>query len=162
MKTNTTFRSRLAPDRQNSPPPSGGSGDVAPTSPAQDDGPAIAITRARLLLVSALIIVGLIGLYFLIPKFGGLKHTWAQLRRGDPLWLAAGGALELLSIAGYATLFRTVFGRGVPRIDWRASVQIPLAGIAAIRLVAAAGAGGVAVTAWALGRAGMSAHVIAC
>jgi uncharacterized protein (TIRG00374 family) len=186
MKTDTTFRSRLAPDRQDSPPPSGGPGDVAPTPPVgetepsdtgtaaaaasavdaappmTDDGPTIAITRARLLLVSALIIVGLIGLYFLIPKFGGLKHTWAQLRRGDPLWLAAGGALELLSIAGYATLFRTVFGRGVPRIDWRASLQIPLAGIAAIRLVAAAGAGGVAVTAWALGRAGMSAHVIAC
>jgi uncharacterized membrane protein YbhN (UPF0104 family) len=42
------------------------------------------------------------------------------------------------------------------------SLEIPLAGIAAIRLVAAAGAGGVAVTAWALGRAGMSAQVIAC
>jgi uncharacterized protein (TIRG00374 family) len=101
-------------------------------------------------------------LYFLIPKLAGLKQTWGQLRRGDPLWLAAGAALELLSIAGYATLFRTVFGRGVPRIDWRVSLQIPLAGIAAIRLVAAAGAGGVAVTAWALGRAGMSAQVIAC
>lgn len=74
----------------------------------------------------------------------------------------AGAALELLSIAGYAALFRTVFGRGVPRIDWRVSLQIPLAGIAAIRLVAAAGAGGVAVTAWALARAGMSAQVIAC
>ena len=48
------------------------------------------------------------------------------------------------------------------RLDWRASIQIPLAGIAAIRLIAAAGAGGVAVTAWALGRAGMEARVIAC
>ena len=42
------------------------------------------------------------------------------------------------------------------------SLEIPLAGIAAIRLVAAAGAGGVAVTAWVLDRAGMSASVIAC
>ncbi len=42
------------------------------------------------------------------------------------------------------------------------SLQIPLAGIAAIRLVAADGAGAVAVTAWAFGRAGMSAEVIAC
>jgi uncharacterized membrane protein YbhN (UPF0104 family) len=42
------------------------------------------------------------------------------------------------------------------------SVEIPLAGIAAIRLVAAAGAGGMAVTAWALRRAGMPAPVIAC
>ena len=69
--------------------------------------------------------------------------------------------LELLSIAGYAMLFRAVFGCGVPRIDWRVSLEIPLAGIAAIRLVAAAGAGGVAVTAWALTRAGMSDEVIA-
>jgi uncharacterized protein (TIRG00374 family) len=50
----------------------------------------------------------------------------------------------------------------MPRIGWRASIEIPLAGIAAIRLLAAAGAGGVAVTAWALGRAGMPARLIAC
>jgi uncharacterized membrane protein YbhN (UPF0104 family) len=59
-------------------------------------------------------------------------------------------------------LFRTVFARGVERLSWRVSVQIPLAGIAAIRLLAAAGAGGVAVTAWALDRAGLEARVIAC
>ena len=54
--------------------------------------------------------------------------------------MAAG--FELLSIAGYAVLFRTVFARGVSRLGWRASIEIPLAGIAAIRLLAAAGAGG--------------------
>jgi uncharacterized membrane protein YbhN (UPF0104 family) len=59
-------------------------------------------------------------------------------------------------------LFRTVFARGFPRLTWRASVEIPLAGIAAIRLLAAAGAGGVAVTVWALRRAGMTPRVIAC
>src|ERR1019366_3477598 len=98
----------------------------------------------------------------LVPKLAGLHQTWGRLRRGDPLWLAVAAGMELLSIAGYAVLFRTVFGRGIPRLDWRASVQIPLAGIAAIRLFAAAGAGGVAGTAWALGRAGMEAHTIAC
>jgi uncharacterized protein (TIRG00374 family) len=78
------------------------------------------------------------------------------------VFLAVGGVLELLSILGYTVLFRSVFGRGMPRIDWRASIEIPLAGIAAIRLLSAAGAGGVAVTAWALSRAGMQAGVIAC
>jgi uncharacterized protein (TIRG00374 family) len=140
----------------------GASAVDAPQLTVSDEGPAVPITRARLLLVSALIVVALVGVYFLIPKIAGLKQTWGQLRRGDPLWLAAGVALELLSIAGYTTLFRAVFGRGVPRIGWRVSLEIPLAGIAAIRLVAAAGAGGVAVTAWALRRAGMSAEVIAC
>ena len=120
------------------------------------------MTRGRLLTMSALIVAGVLGLYFLVPKLAGLRQSWGQLRHGDPLWLAAAVGLELLSIAGYATLFRTVFGRGVSRIDWRVSLEIPLAGIAAIRLLAAAGAGGVAMTAWALGRAGMSAPVIAC
>jgi uncharacterized protein (TIRG00374 family) len=127
-----------------------------------DDGAPVLITRRRVLVAGVLIVVGLVGVYFLIPKLAGLGQTWGRLRRGDPLWLAAGAALELLSIVGYAILFRTVFGRGVLRIDWRVSVEIPLAGIAAIRLVAAAGAGGVAVTVWALRRAGMSAPVIAC
>lgn len=127
-----------------------------------EEGPTVPITRARVLLASVLIVVALVGVYFLIPKLAGLGQAWGQLRRGDPWWLGAAAVLELLSIAGYATLFRAVFGRGVPRIDWRVSLQIPLAGIAAIRLVAAGGAGAVAVTAWALGRAGMSAEVIAC
>ena len=130
--------------------------------PVSEDGLTVPITWVRVLIVSVLIVGALVGVYLLIPKVAGLKQTWGQLRRGDPRWLAVGGLLELLSIAGYATLFRAVFGRGVPRIDWRVSLEIPLAGIAAIRLVAAAGAGGVAVTAWALGRAGMSAEVIAC
>ncbi len=138
-------------------PPAGVPGREVP-----EHGPTIQITRKRVLIATVLIATALVGLYFLIPKLAGLKQTWGQIQHGDPLWLALGGVLELLSIAGYATSFRTVFGRGVTRIDWRVSLQIPLAGIAAIRLVAAAGAGGVAVTAWALARAGMSAEQIAC
>ena len=41
------------------------------------------------------------------------------------------------------------------RIDWRESYQITMAGLAATRLFAAAGAGGIALTAWALRRSGM-------
>ena len=147
-----------APEQERAAPP-----EEEERAAPPDEEPAALLTRKRLLLTLAVLVVALVGVYFLIPKLAGLKQTWGQLSRGDPLWLAAAAALELLSIAGYATLFRAVFGRGVPRIDWRVSLQIPLAGIAAIRLVAAAGgAGAVAVTAWALGRAGMSAEVIAC
>jgi uncharacterized membrane protein YbhN (UPF0104 family) len=110
----------------------------------------------------AFIVAAIGGLYFLVPKLAGLNQTWGQLRHGDVLWLALGAALECFSIAGYVVLFRTVFGRDVPRLDWWASVEIPLAGIAAIRLLAAAGMGGVAVTLWALYRAGMSSRTIAC
>jgi uncharacterized protein (TIRG00374 family) len=120
------------------------------------------ITRRRVIIGSIGIVAAFGGLYFLVPKLAGLNQTWGQLRHGDPALLAFGAVLELLSVAGYAALFRTVFGRGMARIDWRASLQIPLAGIAAIRLLSAAGAGGVAVTVWALRRAGMSATLIAC
>lgn len=118
------------------------------------------LNRRRLIISAVAILVGIGAIYFLLPQLAGLEETWGQLTHGDALWLLAGGALEVASLLCYAALFRAVFGRGVSRIDWRASVDIPLAGIAAIRLVAAAGAGAVAVTVWALRRAGMSARLI--
>jgi uncharacterized protein (TIRG00374 family) len=120
------------------------------------------LSRRQLAIGAVVVVLALVGLYFLLPKVAGLRQTWGQLRHGDPLLLVVGGVLELLSVAGYIVLFRTVFGRGMPRLDWRVSIEIPLAGIAAIRLLSAAGVGGVAVTVWALRRAGMSTAVIAC
>jgi uncharacterized membrane protein YbhN (UPF0104 family) len=114
-------------------------------------------------LLSALLAASALGgLYLLAGSLQGFPHTWAKLRSGDPAWLAAGAALELLSIGGYAALFFSVVGEGAPRIGWLASLEIPLAGIAAIRLLATGGAGGFAVSAWALGRAGMAPRAIGC
>jgi uncharacterized membrane protein YbhN (UPF0104 family) len=141
-------------------PPATQDSDTAVSN--QGDEPTSGLTRRRALVGLAFVAVMVIGLYFLVPKLAGLNHTWGEVSHGDALWLALGAGLELLSIAGYVILFRTVFGRDAPRIDWRASIEIPLAGIAAIRLLAAAGAGGVAVTVWALRAAGMSARTIAC
>ncbi len=120
------------------------------------------VTRRRVIIGLVVVVALLGGFYFLLPKLAGLHQTWGQLKHGNPALLLIGGVLELISIIGYAILFRSVFGRGMPRIDWRASIEIPLAGIAAIRLLSAAGAGGVAVTVWALRRAGMQPAVIAC
>lgn len=142
----------------NAPPPD----EDARAEAASPLGPGMAVTRGKILLGAGFIIAALGGLYFLVPKLAGLNQTWGQLKRGDPLLLAVAAGFEMLSIAGYAVLFRTVFARGMSRLSWRASVEIPLAGIAAIRLLAAAGAGGVAVTVWALRRAGMTSRVIAC
>ena len=126
-----------------------------------DPGPG-APTPRRILLTGLLILLLLGGLYFLVPKLAGLNQTWGRLRRGDPIWLGVAAFAEFLSIGGYALLFRTVFGRGMPRLGWLPSIEIPLAGIAALRLLASAGAGAVAVTAWALERAGMQRRVVAC
>ncbi len=59
-------------------------------------------------------------------------------------------------LTGYATLFRHVFGPAAPQIGWAASWRISLAGVTATRLLAAGGAGGIALTGWALHRAGMA------
>jgi uncharacterized protein (TIRG00374 family) len=59
-------------------------------------------------------------------------------------------------------LFRAVFVRGKSRIGWRESYQITMAGLAATRLFAAAGAGGIALTAWAVRRSGMEGRIVAC
>lgn len=48
------------------------------------------------------------------------------------------------------------------RIGWRESYQITMAGLAATRLFATAGAGGIALTAWALRRSGMEPRLVAC
>jgi uncharacterized protein (TIRG00374 family) len=124
--------------------------------------PAGPISRKKVIWGTIFTLVSLVGLYLLIPKLAGFKRTWGQLKHGDPVLLALAMAFELVSIGGYALLFHTVFSRGNDRIDWRVSLEIPLAGIAAIRLLAAAGAGGVALTVWALLRARMDAGVIAC
>ena len=120
-----------------------------------------ALSRRGVLVGVAFIVLVLVALYLLLPKLAGLHQTWGRLSHGNLWWLGVAAGAELLSIAGYTLLFRTVFGQGMPRLTWRVSVQIPLAGIAAIRLLAAAGAGGVAVTVWALGRGGMESRVIA-
>jgi len=64
-------------------------------------------------------------------------------------------------------LFRGVLGGGSDprvraRIGVRASYQITMAGLAATRLLSAAGAGGIAVTYWALRRAGMGRRGASC
>ena len=120
------------------------------------------LTRRNMVFAVLFILAAIVGLYFLVPRLAGLNQTWGQLRRGNALWLAVAAGLEILSVMSYAVLFRTVFARGFPQLSWRASIEIPLAGIAAIRLLAAAGAGGIAVTVWALRRAGMAPRVIAC
>lgn len=65
-------------------------------------------------------------------------------------------ALECVSLAGYVGLLWLVAGRATPRIGAREGAQITLAGAGATRLLPTAGAGGAAVTIWALRRAGLN------
>jgi uncharacterized membrane protein YbhN (UPF0104 family) len=124
--------------------------------------PRVRLTRGRLV-ASGIFVVSIVAfLYFVLPKLLGLQDTWNRLKQGDVWWLAVAFVLEALSFVGYVGLFRAVFARRTVRITWRASYEITMAGLAATRLFAAAGAGGVALTAWALRRSGMPARTVAC
>jgi uncharacterized protein (TIRG00374 family) len=99
----------------------------------------------------------LAALYFLLPKLAGLQDTWHRIRDGSPWWMAAALVFTVGMFGGYVMQFRGIFLRapGGRRIGWRAAYEITLAGLAASRLFAAGGAGGLVLTAWALRRAGM-------
>jgi putative heme transporter len=111
--------------------------------------------RHRTLVYALLIAASVAGLYIGLPQIAGLDETWGRLSRGDPWWLAAAAAFEGGSYAGYVVLFRGIFVRPGSPLGWRESYLITMAGVAATRIFAAAGAGGIALTAWALSRSGM-------
>ena len=137
-----------------------------PNTEAEDDAdeemPAARLTRRHWLLFGLFVVSAICFLYFVLPQIAGLQDTWNRINNGDPYWLAVAAALECLSFGGYIILFRTVFVRGDSQIDWRESYQITMAGLAATRLFAAAGAGGIALTAWAVRRSGLSRRIVAC
>jgi uncharacterized protein (TIRG00374 family) len=129
---------------------------------ARDDMPRVVFTRRRLLAFGIFVVSAVAFLYFVLPKLVGLKETWHRVQHGNAWWFALAAAFEVLSFFGYVALFRLVFVRGESKVGWRESYQITMAGLAATRLFAAAGAGGVALTAWALRRSGMEARTVAC
>ncbi|HEX2701824.1 MAG TPA: lysylphosphatidylglycerol synthase transmembrane domain-containing protein [Solirubrobacteraceae bacterium] len=144
----------------------GRSARVEPTPIASLGGngeelPRIHLTRQRAVALGVFVISAVGFLYFVLPKLTGLRQTWDRIGHGSPGWLVVAAIFEALSFGGYVALFRTVFVRGGrSRIDWRSSYLITMAGLAATRLFASAGAGGVALTAWALHRSGMDRRTV--
>ena len=68
---------------------------------------------------------------------------------------SAAVGFEILSFSGYIALLWLVGERATPRMNLRASAQVTLAGAAVTRLLPTGGAGGVALTLWALRRTGL-------
>lgn len=121
------------------------------------DGPEFSVGRDRravlrevvaLLLVAAALAV--------LIRVAHPQELWARIEAADGWWLLAGVGFEVLSFVGYIALMRGMFVRDVPRLNWGASIDITLAGVVATRLFATAGAGGIALTSWALHAAGMA------
>ena len=136
-------------------------GAPAVGAPAFEEMPRLRVTRRQAIAFGVFILSVVAFLYFVLPQISGVGDTLKRIGRGDVWWIALGVALELASFAGYVVLFRAVFTRERGLIGWRESYLITMAGLAATRLFAAAGAGGVALTAWALRRAGMRPRLVA-
>jgi putative heme transporter len=145
-------------------PETGQPGSAAAPRPraVEEEMPRRHATRRQAVAFALFMLTGAAFLYFVLPKLTGVGATLHRIERGDTWWIAIGALLELLSFAGYVVLFRAVFVSDRSPIGWRESYQITMAGLAATRLFAAAGAGGVALTAWALRRSGMEARLVAC
>jgi putative heme transporter len=127
-----------------------------------EEMPRVVVTRRRAIAFGLFLLTGVAFFYFVLPKLAGITTTVHRIERGDSWWIAIGVLLEVLSFGGYILLFRAVFVRGYRRLGWVESYEITMAGLAATRLFAAAGAGGVALTAWALRRSGMAPRIVAC
>lgn len=137
---------------------------VDPEPPEDDDHeeqPALTITRRNLVVLGGFLLAAVAALYLLLPQLAGLEDTWKQIDDGRPEWIIAALLLTFGMFAGYVAMFRGVFLRAGSRIGWAASYQITMAGLAASRLFAAGGAGGLVLTAWALRRSGMRKRTVA-
>ncbi len=123
--------------------------------------PLIRVTRRTVILGGLFVILCIVFLTAVLPQLAGLGDTWKQVKDGDPLWLIVAGAFTALSFGGYVVLFQGVYVRDGFRLSAVESYQITMAGLAATRVFAAGGAGGIALTAWALRQAGMPKRAVA-
>ena len=131
-------------------------------------GAALLRDRRRLFSLVAAAILMIVAIYVILPKVVGLENALEKLETATWYWIVAGLGCMALAFIAYATLFRGVLaGRDADdpvhkRLDTPATYQITMSGFVATILFSAAGAGGVALTYWALRKAGMERRRAAC
>jgi uncharacterized protein (TIRG00374 family) len=147
---------KQAPDKEAPKAP-----DVVVEEADDDEMPKIQVTRRNLAFGIAFVVAFMLFIYFGLPKLSGIDDTWQQVEKGEPIWLIIALAFTIGSFYGYVLLFKGVYLRAGLRLTVNESYQITMAGLAATRLFAAGGAGGIALTAWAVRRAGMAKREVA-
>jgi uncharacterized protein (TIRG00374 family) len=115
----------------------------------------------------AVVVVIVVAIYVVFPKLVGLEDALRKLDEATWYWIVIALGFNVAAFGAYVALFRGVLGGTRDddvhrRLDLRASYLITMAGLAATRIFSAAGAGGIALTYWALRKAGMSRRRSAC
>jgi uncharacterized protein (TIRG00374 family) len=125
--------------------------------------PRLQFTARNMLVLGGFLAASLAALYYLLPQLAGLQDTWHRIEDGSPWWMLLALVFTAGMFGGYVMMFRGIFVKADSRvrIGWRESYQITMAGLAASRIFAAGGAGGLVLTAWALRRSGMRKREVA-
>lgn len=118
-------------------------------------------TTRRLIQTIVVVFILLGGIYFLFPKLVGLGDALGKLDEADPLWIGVAIGFNVIAYATYIALFKAVVGGDALRLKWKETYEINMAGVAGTLLFSAGGAGGIAVTYWALRKAGMPRRDVA-
>ncbi|WP_028065854.1 lysylphosphatidylglycerol synthase transmembrane domain-containing protein [Solirubrobacter soli] len=134
--------------------------DAQPPGDEEDDDRGLELNGRTILTLCGFLAAMILALYLLLPRLAGLEDTWNRIEDGSPGWIVLAFALTFGMFGGYVELFRGVFGH-VERIGRRESYLITMAGLAASRIFAAGGAGGLVLQAWALRAAGMRKREVA-
>ncbi|HMJ72474.1 MAG TPA: lysylphosphatidylglycerol synthase transmembrane domain-containing protein [Solirubrobacterales bacterium] len=130
---------------------------MSPEQPANGNGgyELPLFTRRRVAQTLLVVLALLICIYFLFPRLVGLGDALSKLGEADLAWIAVAIGFNVIAIATYIALFKAVVGGDTLRLRWSETYEINMAGVAATLLFSAAGAGGIALTYWALRKAGM-------
>ena len=123
--------------------------------------------RRKLLGGMALFVLIIVAIYVVFPELVGLDDALHKLDEATWYWVVVAIGFNVAAFGAYVALFRGVLGGTRDddvhrRLDLRASYLITMAGLAATRIFSAAGAGGIALTYWALRKAGMPRRRSAC
>jgi uncharacterized membrane protein YbhN (UPF0104 family) len=116
------------------------------------------LDTGRLVRRALIVVVGIVALVLVALLMPGLHEVRHLLAGASPWWLAIAAGLEILSSLSYVAMFRPAFCR---RLSWRATGKIGLAELAVGSIVPASGAGGIALGAVVLTRAGMPTGIVA-
>jgi uncharacterized membrane protein YbhN (UPF0104 family) len=118
-------------------------------------------TARRIVQTAIVVLILLVSIYFLFPKLVGLGNALSKLDQADPVWIAVAIGFCIASFGTYIALFKAVVGGDALRLRWSETYEINMAGVAATLLFSAGGAGGIALTYWALRKAGMERRDVA-
>lgn len=108
--------------------------------------------RAGAAVVAALLVT--LGVGILIARAAGFSHVRDEIAEAESAWFLVCFFAEVVAFGAFAVVVQeAVRWRGGPRIGYGLSVHVTLASLGATRVVAAAGAGGLAVMYWCFRRA---------